>query len=204
MADFELIKKYGIPSPIAREVKTKQEAVDAAKQIGYPVVLKIHSPTILHKTDVGGVKLCIQNELQLREAFEQMQKKIPAKDILGFVVQKFYEGHYALIGMKRDSQFGPVIAFGMGGIFVEIMKDVSFRVAPISEKDAEEMMKEVKAYPILEGARGGIKANKGILVEILLAVSKISMENPEIKEIDLNPVVVNEKNAVAVDVRIIR
>lgn len=204
MADTELIRKYGIPLPIAKEVKTKQEAVDAAKHIGFPVVLKIVSKTILHKTDVGGVKLGIMSELQLREALEEMQKKIPAKDIHGFLIQKFYDGHYVLIGMKRDSQFGPVVAFGLGGIFVEIMKDVSFRVAPITEKDAEEMMAEVKAYPILEGARGGIKANKGLLVDILLAVSKMAMENPEIKEIDLNPVVVNEKQAVAVDVRIIK
>lgn len=204
MADTGFLKKYGIPLPAAKEVKTKQEAVDAARQTGYPVVLKIVSKTILHKTDVGGVKLEIQNELQLREALEEMQKKIPAKDIEGFLVQKFYDGHYVLIGMKRDSQFGPVIAFGLGGIFVEIMKDVSFRVAPINEKDAEEMMKEIKAYPILEGARGGIKADKKLLVEILLAVSKMAMENPEIDEIDLNPVVVNGKEAVAVDVRIIK
>lgn len=204
MDDNALLKKYGIPLPAAKEVKTKQEAVDAAKQLGYPVVLKIKSSTILHKTDAGGVKLGIQNEFQLREAIEEMQKKIPSKDIQGFLVQKFYDGHYVLIGMKRDAQFGPVIAFGFGGIFVEIMKDVSFRVAPISEKDAEEMMREIKAYPILEGARGGIKADKTLLVEILLAVSRMSMENPEIKEIDLNPVVVNAKEAVAVDVRLIK
>ncbi|MDI6738208.1 MAG: acetate--CoA ligase family protein [Nanoarchaeota archaeon] len=202
-SDNGLIQKYGIPLPIAKEVKTKQEAVDAAKAIGYPIVLKIISKTILHKTDVGGVKLEIQNEMQLREAYEGMEKRLK-KDIDGFLVQKFYEGHYVLIGMKRDSQFGPVVAFGLGGIFVEIMKDVSFRVAPITEKDAVEMMQEIKAYPVLEGARGGIKVNKGLLVEILLAVSRMAMENPEIKEIDLNPVVVNEKNAVAVDVRIIK
>ncbi|MDD4878147.1 MAG: acetate--CoA ligase family protein [Candidatus Nanoarchaeia archaeon] len=204
MDDNALLKKYGIPLPAAKEVKTKQEAVDAAKQLGYPVVLKIKSSTILHKTDAGGVKLGIQNEFQLREAIEEMQKKIPSKDIQGFLVQKFYDGHYVLIGMKRDAQFGPVIAFGLGGIFVEIMKDVSFRVAPITEKDAGEMMKEVKAYSILEGARGGIKADKKLLVEILLAVSKMAMENTELKEIDLNPVVVNEKQAVAVDVRLIK
>lgn len=204
VSDNALLKKYGIPLPAAREVKTKQEAVDAAKAIGFPVVLKIVSKTILHKTDVGGVKLGIQNELQLREALEEMQKRIPAKDIGGFLVQKFYDGHYVLIGMKRDSQFGPVAAFGLGGIFVEIMKDVSFRVAPITEKDAEDMMREIKAYPILEGARGGIKANLPLLASILVSVSKMSMENPELKEIDLNPVVVNAKEAVAVDVRIIR
>lgn len=204
MAENDFIRKYGIPLPAAREVKTKQEAVDAARQIGYPVVLKIVSKTILHKTDVGGVKLGIMSELQLREALEEMQKKIPSKGIDGFLVQRFYEGHYVLIGMKRDSQFGPVVAFGLGGIFVEIMKDVSFRVAPINEKDAEEMMKEIKAYPILEGARGGIKANLPLLASILVSVSKMSMENPELKEIDLNPVVVNAKEAVAVDVRIIK
>lgn len=204
MADTEFIRKYGIPLPVAKEVKTKQEAVDAAKHMGYPIVLKIVSKTILHKSDVGGVKLGIMNELQLREAVEEMQKRIPAKDIQGFLIQKFYEGHYVLVGMKRDSQFGPVVAFGLGGIFVEIMKDVSFRVAPITEKDAKEMMEEVKAYPILEGARGGIKADKKLLVQILLAVSKMAMENAEIKEIDLNPVVVNDKIAVAVDVRIIK
>ncbi|MFH1065873.1 MAG: acetate--CoA ligase family protein [Nanoarchaeota archaeon] len=203
MADTELIRKYGIPLPVAKEVKTKQEAVDAAKHMGYPVVLKIVSKTIFHKTDVGGVKLGIMNELQFREAYEDMEKRLK-KDISGFLVQKFYNGHYVLVGMKRDSQFGPVIAFGLGGIFVEIMKDVSFRVAPITEKDAIEMMKEVKAYSILEGARGGIKANNKLLVGILLAVSKMAMENSDIKEIDLNPVVVNSKEAVAVDVRIIK
>ncbi|MFA5887910.1 MAG: acetate--CoA ligase family protein [Candidatus Nanoarchaeia archaeon] len=204
MADSELIRKYGIPLPVAKIVNTKQEAVDAAKHMGFPVVLKIVSKTILHKSDVGGVKLEIQNELQLREAFEAMEKNIPKKDIEGFLVQRWYPGHWAFIGMKRDSQFGPVIAFGMGGIFVEIMKDVSLRIAPITESDAREMIKEIKAYPVLEGARGGIKADTELLVKILLAVSKLSMENNDIKELDLNPVVINDKEAAAVDVRIIR
>ncbi|MBU2637791.1 MAG: acetate--CoA ligase family protein [Nanoarchaeota archaeon] len=203
MADSEFLKHYGIQLPIAKEAKTKQEALDAAKSIGYPVVLKIVSKTILHKSDVKGVKLDIKNEYQLREAYEGMEKRLK-KDIDGFIVQKMYEGHYVLVGMKRDSQFGPVIAFGLGGIFVEIMKDVSFRIAPVTEKDANEMMKEIKAYPVLEGARGGIKANAALLVKAILAVSKLSMENLDIKEIDLNPIVVNEKEAVAVDVRIIR
>lgn len=203
MAENGLLKKYGIPLPVAKEAKLKQEAVDAAKSIGYPVVLKIISKTILHKSDVGGVKLGINSEMQLREAYEDMEKRLK-NDIDGFLVQKWYSGHYAFIGMKRDSQFGPVIAFGLGGIFVEIMKDVSFRVAPITEKDAMEMISEIKAYPVLAGARGGAKANFHLLASILVSVSRMAMENPEIKAIDLNPVVINEKEAAAVDVKIIR
>ncbi len=203
MVDSGFLRNYGISLPVAKEAKTKQAAIDAAKSIGYPVVLKIVSKTILHKTDAKGVKLDIKNEYQLREAFEDMEKRLK-KDIDGFLVQKMYEGHYVIVGMKRDPQFGPVIAFGLGGIFVEIMKDVSFRIAPVTEKDAIEMMKEIKAYPVLEGARGGIKANLQLLAKAILAVSKMSMENPDIKEIDLNPIVVNEKEAFAVDVRIIR
>ncbi|HII16151.1 MAG TPA: acetyl-CoA synthetase [Nanoarchaeota archaeon] len=198
----EILKQYGIPLPVMKTVKTKQDAVDAAKAIGYPVVLKIHSSTILHKTDVGGVKLGIENEYQLREAYEAMEKRLK-NGIDGFLVQKMYEGHYVIAGMKRDRQFGPVVAFGLGGIFVEIMKDVSLRIAPLTGKDADEMIKEIKTYPVLAGARGGIKADLALLKDILMKVSRLSVEHPEIKELDLNPVVVNAKEAVAVDVRMI-
>lgn len=196
-----LMRKYGITLPKSVIVKSKKDAVLAARKIGYPIVMKVYSSKILHKSDVGGVKLNLKSSKEVSEAYDKLMK---IKNVEAVIVQKFYEGHWVIVGMKRDPQFGPVIAFGLGGVFVEIIKDVVLRVAPINKKEAKAMINEIKGIKILEGARGGIKANKEKLAKIILKVSKLAMENKEIKEIDLNPIVVNNKEAVAVDVRILK
>ncbi|MFH1455501.1 MAG: acetate--CoA ligase family protein [archaeon] len=200
----ELLIKYKIPLPIHEIVKTENEIYKAAKKIKYPVVLKIISNSISHKSDVGGVKINIKDEKELKEAYKDITNSVPNSKIDLFLVQKHYEGHYVIIGMKQDKQFGPVLMFGLGGVFVEILNDVSFRIAPVTQKDAKEMIKEIKSYKILEGARGTKKANIKILTQILIKISKLSLENEEIKELDLNPIVINDLEAVTVDVRMFR
>ena len=200
----KVLKEYQIDFPKYEMAASKKEAVRIAKNLGFPVVLKISSQKIIHKSDVKGVKLDLRNTEEVEKAYDEIMSKVSNKDIDGILVQKMILGNYILIGMKRDESFGPVIAFGLGGIFVEVMKDVSFRIAPITTKDAKEMIKEIKGHKLLEGFRGSEKVDSNKLVELLLNVSKLSMENKDIKEIDFNPVVVNSKEAMVVDVRFIK
>ncbi|MBU4241616.1 MAG: acetate--CoA ligase family protein [Nanoarchaeota archaeon] len=200
----KVLKEYQIDFPKYEMAASKKEAVRIAKNLGFPVVLKITSQKIIHKSDVKGVKLDLRNTEEVEKAYDEIMSKVSNKDIDGILVQKMILGNYILIGMKRDESFGPVIAFGLGGIFVEVMKDVSFRIAPITTKDAKEMIKEIKGHKLLEGFRGSEKVDFDKLVELLLNVSKLSMENKDIKEIDFNPVVVNSKEAMVVDVRFIK
>ncbi len=198
-----ILKKYGIQAPKYGLAKSKKEAVELGEKIGFPLALKISSKTIIHKSDVHGVKLDIKSKKELEQAYDEIINNVPKKDIEGIFVQEMVPGHYVLIGMKRDDSFGPVIAFGLGGIFVEIMKDVSFRVAPLTKKDANEMMKEIKGYKLLQGARGTSKTDFEKLADVLLKVSRIAMEMPEIQEIDFNPIIANDKHARVVDARFI-
>lgn len=195
-----ILKKYNIPLPEEKLAKSKHEALEFASRVRYPVVLKVASRKIIHKTDVGGVKLNISSKEELEKAFDELMRIKGAESVL---IQKFYEGQYVIIGFKNDKQFGPVIAFGLGGIFVEILKDISFRIAPITEKDAEEMIKEIKGYPLLAGARNTKPVKIQLLTEILVSISKLALAHPEIREMDLNPIVINENEAIAVDVRIL-
>jgi len=200
----KVLKDYNIECPKYEIAASKNEAVKIAKKIGFPVVLKITSKKIIHKTDIQAVKLDLRTEKEVEKAYDSIISKVSKKDIDGILVQEMVQGHYILIGMKRDESFGAVIAFGLGGIFVEVMKDVSFRIAPLTSKDAKEMIKEIKGYKLLKGFRGSEKVDTNKLVELLLKVSKLSMENEDLKEIDFNPVVVNSKEAKVVDARFIR
>ena len=199
-----LLSKYGIKKPTGRLVKTKNEAVSLARKIGFPLVLKVNSSRIIHKTDVNGVKLNINNLKELESCYNEMAGKFKNQDVNGFLLQKMYEGHAVIIGMKRDKQFGPVIVFGFGGIFVELVKDVSYRVAPINIKEAEEMIHEIKMFPVLDGFRGGIKADIQKITELIVKVSNLVMNNKDIQELDFNPVIVNDKEAIPVDARIVK
>ncbi|MFH1637345.1 MAG: acetate--CoA ligase family protein [Candidatus Woesearchaeota archaeon] len=196
-----LMRSYGIPLPKTVVVKSKAEAIKAVRNLGFPVVMKVLSSKILHKSDVGGVKLNIRSESEAERAYDEI---IKIKDAEGVIVQKFYEGHWVIVGMKRDPQFGPVIAFGLGGVLVEIMRDVVLRIAPVSIKEANEMIHEIKGASILKGARGGVRGDLGKVASVIVKLSKLALENKQIKEIDLNPLVVDEKGAVAVDVRILK
>ena len=201
-------QEYGIPVTKVKISKNPEEAAKFSSQIGYPVVLKIISPDVLHKFDVGGVILDINSQEEAKNAYntivENVKEHKPNAHIDGILIQEMAPSSTeVIIGCIKDAQFGPTLMFGFGGTFVEVMKDVSFRIAPIGEADAREMMTEVKAYPILQGCRGQPPADIDTLAQILLNVSKLVMDYPEIRELDLNPIMVYEKGAKTVDARII-
>lgn len=204
----EVLKFYRIPLVEAEIVKNLEEAKSFVKKVGYPVVLKVISPQIIHKTEVGGVILNIRSDKELFEAFHEIMKNVersmPNAEIKGFFIQKMMPRDYeVIIGGKKDPTFGQTIAFGLGGIFVEVFEDVSFRVVPISKEDAREMIQEIKGYKILKGYRGKKPADINALIDILLKTSKMLEENEEIKELDINPVFALHKGAYAGDARII-
>jgi hypothetical protein len=196
-----ILAKYGLPTASAELCSSEQEIIGAGKKISYPVALKAISADIVHKTDVGGVELNLKNDSELLLAYRKMSAKLGNRPGQKFLVQKMEAGLEVIAGMKRDKQFGPVIMVGLGGIFVEVMKDVAFRVAPIKEKEAEAMLEELKAYKILEGARGK-KYDISALARILVKISDLSMKEPEVLELDLNPIMLKEKGAAIVDARI--
>jgi acetyl-CoA synthetase (ADP-forming) len=200
--------EYGIPVTKFEVAKNEAETVKFADKIGYPVVLKIVSPDILHKSDVGGVIIDLKTATDVRKAYKQIVENVQKhkKDarIAGVLVQEMApSGTEVIVGAIKDPQFGPTVMFGLGGIFVEVLKDVTFRVAPLTEEEACEMITEVKAYPLLKGYRNTPPADTGAIITILLKTSKLVMEHQEIKELDLNPIMVYEKGAKTVDARII-
>ncbi|WP_457754195.1 acetate--CoA ligase family protein [Thermococcus sp.] len=207
----QVLKAYELPVPDEKLAKTLDEALEYAKEIGYPVVLKLMSPQILHKSDAKIIALNIKNEEELKKKWEEIhenaKKYRPDAEILGVLVAPMLKpGREVIIGVTEDPQFGHAIMFGLGGIFVEILKDVTFRIIPIEEKDAWAMIKSIKGYPILAGARGEPPADMKALVDMMLKVSKLVDDLKDyIKEMDLNPVFVyNEgEGAVVVDARII-
>jgi acyl-CoA synthetase (NDP forming) len=203
-----IIRAYKIPVTEFAVAESEEAAVQAAERMGYPVVLKILSPDIIHKSDAGGVLINLKKPDEVRAGYKtilaNVRKYKADARIVGVVVQEFAPaGIEVIIGSIKDPQFGPALMFGLGGIFVEILKDVSFRVAPITAYDAEEMIKEIKGFPILAGARGKESGDIDALVKILLQVSKLVTEHPEISQLDLNPVFSYPKGAKCVDARII-
>lgn len=201
------LEKYGIPVADSAIAITREEAVAAADRIGYPVVMKIMSSEISHKTDVGGVRTGINDADEVRIVYDSMMHRIhryvPDARIKGVLIQKMLEGgREVILGMNRDPQFGPVLMFGLGGISVEVLKDVAFRIAPITEKDADDMIKEIRAYPMLLGIRGEEPSDIGAIKETLLRFSKFCTDFPEITEIDINPLLVFKKGCAAVDIRL--
>jgi len=204
----ELLSQWGIPVIETKLAKTKNEAVSLSKELGFPVVLKVASPDIIHKTDSGGIRLGLANATQVAKAYGEImasiRQKYPQAAIHGIAVQHMApSGIEVIVGMSKDPQFGPVLMFGLGGVLVEVLKDVSFRIAPLSKRDAEEMIKEVKGYPLLQGYRGQEPASISALVELIMKVSEFVEQNPEVKELDLNPVFAYKDKAIAVDARII-
>ena len=203
-----LLKKAGIPVVEAKLARSKKEAISISKEMGFPVVLKIHSPDVVHKSDSGGVKLGLANATQVGKAYSEIISSVkqayPEAQIQGVSVQPMASpGVEVIVGMSKDPQFGPVIMFGLGGILVEVLKDVSFRIVPLTERDAREMIKEIKGYPILEGYRGQKPASIPKLENLIVKVSQFVEKNPQIKELDLNPIFAYPDKAVAVDARII-
>lgn len=204
----KLLKQAGIPVVETRLAKTQKETVLMSQKIGFPVVLKIASPDVIHKSDSGGVKLSLNNVAGVKKAYGEIMERVgelyPNAVIYGITVQKMARpGTEVIVGTSKDPQFGPVIMFGLGGIFVEVLKDVSFRVIPLNRRDAQEMIKEIKGYPLLQGMRGKEPVNIRVLVDIILKISNLIEENPQIKELELNPIFAYGDGAVAVDARII-
>lgn len=211
----EIMESYGIPVPPYATAASVDEAVKKAKEIGFPVVLKILSKDVLHKSDAGGVKVNLKTEDDVRKAFDEImanagkygkKKGIDVDLSRGVFISEFAEmGTEIIVGVTKDPQFGHAIMVGLGGIFVEVLKDVSFRLIPFTEVDAKEALEELKAYKILEGVRGEGPRDIEALVKVMLAVSSMIQENPEITELDCNPTFVYEKGkgALVVDARIL-
>jgi acetyltransferase len=207
----QILTAYGLKIPESKLAADPDEAVEIANEIGYPVVLKIASPDILHKTDVGGVKIGLESAEQVQDAFELMfyraQRYLPQAHLWGCLVQEMVPpgGLEVLIGMNRDPQFGPLVTFGLGGIYVETLKDVTFRIAPFSVQSAEKMLSEIRAHAILDGVRGEPPVDKAAIIDVLLRIAQLVQDFPEIVELDINPLMVYPKSqgAIAIDMRLV-
>ena len=204
----EVLRAYNLPTPNTALARSSDEAVAAAEKIGYPVVLKIASPQISHKSDVGGVKVNLVDAEAVKNAFfditARAQRMRPEAYIAGCLVQEMAPKgcKEIIIGFKRDDQFGPLLMFGLGGIYVEILKDISFRLAPLGRDDAKGIIREIKSYMLLKGVRGEQPVNFQAIEDILLTMSELALDFPEILEAEFNPVLVNSEKAVVADVRI--
>jgi len=200
--------EYGIPITKFKVAFSESEAARYADEIGYPVVLKIVSPDIVHKSDAGGVIVDLKNSAEVTSAYEKILENVKKYNanakIVGVLVQEMApQSTETIVGAVKDPQFGQTVMFGLGGVFVEILKDVSFRIAPITRDDAEDMITELKAYPLLKGYRNTPPEDIDALINILCSTSRLVMDNPEIKELDLNPVIAYQTGAKTVDARII-
>ena len=204
----QLLKEVGITTTEIKLAASEKDAVEISQKIGFPVVLKIASPDISHKSDAGGVKVGLKNKDEVARAHQEImssvKQKFPSAKIEGVSVQNMARpGTEVIIGMTKDAQFGPVLMFGLGGVWVEVLKDVAFRIVPLTRRDASEMIKEIKGYPLLEGYRGSEPANITVLEDLLLKISDFMEKTPEIKEMDLNPIFAYKDGAVAVDARVV-
>jgi acyl-CoA synthetase (NDP forming) len=204
----ELLRQAGINTIDTRLATSKSEAVSISKQLGFPAVLKIASPDIVHKHDTGGVRLGLETPEQVAKAYDEILNEVmrqhPQARVQGVSVQRMAPpGIEVIIGMSKDAQFGPVLMFGLGGVLVEILEDTSLRIIPVTRKDAGEMIREIKGYKLLTGYRGREPVDISKLEECLLAVSKFAEQNPMVRELDLNPLIAYSDSAVAVDARVV-
>jgi acetyltransferase len=200
---FDVLKAYGIPVADYQVVHRKEELKKAMEKMEGPITLKVISPEILHKSDVGGVILNIGHLSEAEEAFEKI-KKLSRGGSSDILIQKMVlDGKEVILGAKRDPSFGPVLLFGLGGIYVEFLQETSLRIAPVNRFEVEEMISELKSTIILKGIRGERPSDRDALIDNLLRLSQLMMDFPEIEGIDINPVKVLEKGAIAVDARIL-
>ncbi len=203
-----ILEAYGIPLVPANIAENEDDAIRVANEIGYPVVTKINSPDILHKSDLGGIRLDLNDAASVRQAYQEMistvQTKMPNARIEGVLIEATApKGQEVIIGMKRDPGFGPVMMFGLGGIFVELFKDVSFRVSPLTRNDAFDMIQSTRAGKLLTGYRGKMPADIDAVVDTILRLSQLALDFEEIEEIEINPLLVLEKGCLALDGRVI-
>jgi acyl-CoA synthetase (NDP forming) len=213
VGDFEardILQAYGLRIPASKLAKDADEAVAIASEIGYPVVLKIASPDILHKTDVGGVRVGLNSPGDVRDAFDlivyRAGRYVPGATVWGCLVQEMSPpGLEVLVGMNRDPQFGPLVTFALGGIYVEILKDATFRVAPFSRDEARQMLEELRARALLDGVRGNPPVDKEAIVDTIMRIGQLVQDFPEIAELDINPLIVYEQGqgGIAIDMRLV-
>jgi len=204
----QLLKEAGIAVVETRLATSKEKAMALSEKLGFPVVMKIASVDVVHKSDAGGVKLGLKTTAQVGKAYDEIMKSIkkafPQARIQGVSVQTMAkQGAEVIIGMSKDAQFGPVLMFGLGGVLVEILKDVSFRIVPLQPRDASEMIRDIKGFPLLQGYRGSDPIDVATLESMLLKVSAFAENTPAVKELDLNPVFAYKDGAVAVDARVV-
>ncbi len=203
-----LLSEAGINTNATELAQSSGEAVELARRIGHPVVLKIASPDVVHKSDAGGVKIGVSGDDAVAAAYDEIvaavQAAQPGARVDGVSVQAMAEpGVEVIIGVSRDPQFGPLLMFGLGGVLVEVLGDVSFRVAPLTERDAAEMVREIKGFPILRGHRGSPPADLDAIERALLDLSRFVDSRPDVGEIDLNPIIAHAKGITAVDARVV-
>ena len=205
---YEVLSKYGIPVPKYSVVSSEEELLKLATVLEFPLVMKIVSPDIVHKTDIGGVEMNISNLEQIKKAYKSIvyhvRKNQPEARINGMLFYKQApKGVEVIVGMIRDPQFGPTVMFGLGGIFIEILKDITFRVCPVERADIEEMLTEIQGIKMLQGYRGQPRCDVNSIIDIILQISRMALDYPVIKEIDLNPILVYEKGALVVDAKML-
>ncbi len=204
----EVFTCAGVPVAPGFLARTVPEAMRSISRIGFPVVMKVMSPQIVHKSDAGAIKVGIVDEKDLRRGWKEIEKNarsyVPKAEIEGIFIQKMLAGgREVIVGTSKDPQFGPVVMFGLGGIFVEVFKDVAFRVAPINREEALRMIREIHSLAILKGVRGEKPIDFSALASVISRVSRLAADFPQIAELDANPVRVDEKGAIALDARII-
>jgi acyl-CoA synthetase (NDP forming) len=206
----QVLVAWGIPTTRVELARDSGEAVKAARELKYPVVLKVASPNIIHKTDAGGVRVGLSSELEVRRAFREIMDNAraykPKAKIIGVTIQEYYpSAREVIVGTVQDPTFGATVMFGLGGIWVEALKDVSFRLAPLTATDAREMISEIEGYPILAGIRGEPEADINAIVDIIQKAGELAHKFPGIAEMDINPIFVFDrgKGATAIDARVI-
>jgi len=204
----EILKAWEIPLPPNFVVKDKDAVIGAANNIGYPVVLKVVSRDILHKTEAGGVMAGLKNAQEVEDSFNEMIFELSdhyaTAKIEGFLIERMVDkGVEVIVGGIRDAQFGPAVMFGIGGVIVELLKDVSFRLAPVTKEECLAMMEEIKAYPLLAGYRGAEPADLDAIADVIIKIGNIMAEAVDIKEMEINPLIVYPEGAMAVDARVV-
>ncbi len=200
-----LLSEYGVPVTRERLVKSQKEAVEAAEELGYPVVIKACGPDLTHKTELDAIRLGLDGPKAVRQAMRELKDATKGHKLQGMLVQEMVKGQRELVmGLIRDQQFGPCVMFGLGGIYTEILKDVAFRVAPLTDRDAREMMEEIKGKKILDSFRGMGAADKDVLAKALVNLGQIGLDHADVKEIDVNPLILaKDGKPVAVDALVV-
>ncbi|MCR4369276.1 MAG: acetate--CoA ligase family protein [archaeon] len=196
----KMAQKYGIKFAQSKNAASEEELEKACAELGFPIAMKIVSSQISHKTDVGGVAINIESLTQAKKKFSEMKK---LEGFEAIALQKMLRGKEIIIGGKRDVQFGPTVLVGLGGIFVEVFKDYRIGICPIKRTEAKEMLESLKAYPVLAGVRGKKGVNLREVEDAIISISRLMMKEKKVQELDINPLIANSKNALAVDARIV-